>query len=153
MERKGSKWITFAIWMRNGIAICFTWLVLLMLIRNLCLGVERIATADLMKLLIGVCGGVLLFTMFFSGIVLKELGFTLRLTGFMLLGSIYESACFYWLGIFTEKGSFRQWILFGGIILILYGISMLIYECYSRKKAAVYTQALCSYQSVRKKEE
>ena len=149
MERKESKCITFFKWMRNGVAFCFTWLVLLLLIRNLFLGIEVISTESLGKIWMSVCGGVLLFTIFFSGLFLKKIEFVIRLTCFMFLIGLYESVCFYWLGIFTEQGSFGQWLLFGGIIVSLYAISMIIYEIYSRKKAVTYTHALHHYQEKR----
>lgn len=152
MGRNENRGKIFFTWMRNGVAFCFTWLVMLLLLRNSFLGVEVISTTSLLKILAFVFGGVLLFTVSFSESVFRKIGFTGRLTVFMILFSIYESVCFYWIGVFTTKGSLRQWLTFGGIILFLYGISMIVYEIYSRKKAVAYTHILNNYQRKRGKE-
>lgn len=142
---------TFLVWMRNGVAFCFTWLVIVLLAGNICKGIENISTIFLCKLLGFVCGSVLLFTLSFSETVLRGIGFTAKLTWFMVLFSGYETVCFYWMGIFSGKGSIRQWILYGGVIFVMYGISMLGYELYSRKKAKEYEHALYMYQEKRGK--
>ncbi len=142
---------TFLLWMRNGIAFAFTWLMIVLLVGNFLQGIESISTTGLLKLLAFVCGGVLLFTFFFSDTVLRGVGFTAKLTWFMVLFSAYESVCFYWMGVFSGKGSLTQWIFFWGIILVMYGISMFGYELYSRKKAVEYNYALHDYQEMRGK--
>ena len=53
---------TFLLWMRNGIAFAFTWLMIVLLVGNFLQGIESISTTGLLKLLAFVCGGVLLFT-------------------------------------------------------------------------------------------
>ncbi|MBQ3164287.1 MAG: hypothetical protein IJC02_07085 [Lachnospiraceae bacterium] len=140
---------TFFIWIRNGVAFCFTWLMVVILLRNTYLGIENISTTEIFKLLILACGGVILFTALFSETLIKGISFTAKLTGFMVLFSVYETVIFYWLGIFSGKGNVIQWMLFLGIILVMYGISMVGYELYSRKKAKDYDNALYAYQEKR----
>ena len=81
---------TFFIWIRNGVAFCFTWLMVVILLRNTYLGIENISTTEIFKLLILACGGVILFTALFSETLIKGISFTAKLTGFMVLFSVYE---------------------------------------------------------------
>lgn len=147
MNRK--KLRTFFIWMRNGICVSFTWLILLILLRNVVTGIEEIPTLFLCRMLLFVIGGVFIFTMLFSDILLREAGFVARLTGFLLLFGIYESICFYWFGLFRRPGTFFQWLLFAGIILVLYFLSIGIFLIYRKQKGAEYTAALQQYQQER----
>lgn len=144
---KDNKIKCFFVWMRNGISMCFTWLVLLLLIWNSIFGIEMLSTIALGRLLLFVSGGVLLFTVIFSNVIMQKPQFTSRLTGFMIVFAVYESVCFYWMGIFPNKGDIQQWLVFVGIILLLYFISIGIYQIYSKKKGNLYTQALRRYQS------
>lgn len=136
----------FWIWMRNGVSIFFTWLTLLWLILSIAFGVEKLLVTALLQLLVFVIGGVFLFTLLFSDIVIRRLGFVGRLTGFMLLFSVYEGICFYLFGLFHGRGSFTQWLIFAGIIVILYFVCIGIFRIYSRQKETEYTQALQRYQ-------
>lgn len=136
----------FLVWMRNGIAFSFTWLTLLVLMRNALFGIELISTIAVFQLLVFVTGGVFLFTVLFSGIWMRKSGFVTRLTVFMLLFSVYEGFCFYCFGLFGEQGSFLPWLLFTGIIVLLYFLCIGIFQVYSSKKGTEYTQALQRYQ-------
>lgn len=136
----------FLIWMRNGVSMSFTWLTLLLLIIGMVCGIDKIPLLVFVRLLAFVTGGVLLFTLMFSDVVIRKLQFMGRLTGFMLIFSVYEGICFYWFGLFREDGSFIQWFIFAGIIVILYFLCIGIFRIYSRKKEVEYTQALQRYQ-------
>lgn len=59
----------------------------------------------------------------------------MRLTGFMVTFGLYETLCFYSLGIFSEVGNVLQWLVFAGIIFLLYLICIAIYHKYSEKRA------------------
>ena len=141
---------TFFVWMRNGISFAFTWLVILMLSGNYLLGIEMIATVQLIKIMLFVIGGVLLFTVLFSKCILRTTSFIVRLTSFMIGFGIYEGISFYALGIFHKNASAYKWIIFWGILVALYMICIAIYHIYSYKKGEVYTQALVQYQENRK---
>lgn len=136
----------FLVWMRNGISISFTWLALLLLILSIALGLETISVTVLARMLVFVTGGVFLFTLLFSDVVIRKLGFVGRLTSFMLIFSVYEGCCFYLFGLFHGEGSFLQWLIFAGIIAILYFLCIGIFRIYSRRKGVEYTQALQRYQ-------
>ena len=136
----------FLVWMRNGVSISFTWLALLLLILSTALGMETISVTVLVRLLVFVTGGVFLFTLLFSDVAIRKLGFVGRLTSFMLIFSIYEGVCFYLFGLFHGEGSFLQWLIFAGIIVILYFLCIGIFRIYSRRKEVEYTQALQRYQ-------
>lgn len=151
MGTTGSRTKKLFTWLRNGISICFTWLTFLLLVRNFLYDIETVTTESLGKLFLCVCGGVLLFAILFSDAVIQKMTFTARLTGFMVLFSVYECAAFYWMEIFETRGSIKQWLIFAGIILGLYAVCILIYRQYSRKKGMLYTQALKEYQEKRKR--
>lgn len=139
----------FAIWMRNGVAISFTWLMLLFLIRNRIFGIKQIDTNMVEKLLVMVIGGVFLFTLFFLKGIVRKIGFVSRMTGFTFLFMAFEILCFYWMGIFSGTGSVITWAIFFLIFIILYGISIDIYFIYSKKKGELYTETLNQYKKVR----
>lgn len=136
----------FLVWMRNGISISFTWLALLLLILSIALELETIPVTVLARMLVFVTGGVFLFTLLFSDVAIRKLGFVGRLTSFMLIFSAYEGGCFYLFGLFHGEGSFLQWLIFAGIIVILYFLCIGIFRIYSRRKEVEYTQALQRYQ-------
>lgn len=141
--------IQFFKWMRNGIAFVYTWFILLLLIKNCMLKVENVSTIELSKLLVMTVGGVFLFCLFFSKLILKKTSFLFRLTCFMISITVYEIGCFYWLGVFNGLGSVKQWIILGGIILILYFICIGIFYLTNVQKEDMYTKSLISYQQRR----
>jgi len=81
---------------------------------------------------------------------IKNWTFTKRLTCFMVLLSLYECLNFYWMGFFSGIGTFIQWLVFIGIICVLYFICIAIYQRYSNKQGEIYTQALIKYQQQRR---
>lgn len=141
--------IQFSVWMRNGIAFCITWLLLLLLVYTHIFNIQTISTNILERLVFWIVGGVFIFNLIFTRLIIKKWNFTGRLTCFMVLISLYECLGFYWLGFFEGKGSAVQWTAFIGIIFILYFICMAIYQKYSKKKGEIYTQVLREYQSKR----
>ena len=63
--------------------------------------------------------------------------------------SLYECLGFYWLGLFEGKGTAVQWLIFIGIILVLYFICVVLYQKYSKKQGEIYTEGLQKYQTER----
>lgn len=137
----------FFVWLRNGISFCVTWFLLLLVIRNQILDIDSLSTDGLSKMLLFVTGGVLIFNLIFTKVIIKKWRFVTRLTWFMILISIYECIGFYWLGLFEDKGNVIQWLIFAGIVLASYFISIGIYSQYSKKRGELYTQALQRYQN------
>ena len=144
--------IQFLVWMRNGIAFCTCWLLILLLLYNHHSGIKSIPTDFLIHMMVFITGGVFLFSFFFTRLFLRKWRFVTRLTCFMLLISIYECIAFYSLGLFVENGTFAQWLGFIGIVLLLYVICLAIYQSYSKKQGELYTQALKNYQIKRSSE-
>lgn len=149
MRERKKDLIQFLVWMRNGTAFCTTWFLILILINNSYLGIETITTQGLVKLIAVVVGGMFIFAGFFTGLFIRKWSFNIRLTGFMLLFSIYECAAFYWLGIFGREGTVVEWSVFVGVVVAMYLICMGGYQIYSKKKGDLYTQALQKYQKGR----
>lgn len=149
MKNHKREIIQFSVWMRNGIAFCITWLLLLLLVYTHIFNIQTISTNILERLVFWIVSGVFIFNLIFTRLITKKWNFTGRLTCFMVLISLYECLGFYWLGFFEGKGSAVQWTTFIGIIFILYFICMAIYQKYSKKKGEIYTQVLREYQSKR----
>lgn len=152
MKNKKKEWLKFFIWMRNGIAFAFTWLVFLWMLFDRIYGLNSVHSDMMLRLLLLVAGGVLLFTVCFTRILVRRWHFTTRLTCFMLLFGIYEGVGFYYLGIFQRIGTLKEWLLFAGIIFGFYAVCIFVYELYSRKKGELYTMALTEYQQKRRME-
>lgn len=147
MKQQISQFFT---WLRNGTCFCFTWFLLLLTLLYLYYGKDTISTMGLLKLFMLSFGGVLLFCLLFTSLVFKKWLFVTRLTCFMICITLYECVGFYWLGIFSTKGTLRQWGIFMAIVLCLYFICIAIYHQYSKKKGELYTQALQTYQKKRR---
>ncbi len=146
MRNFKTEFIQFAIWMRNGIAFCTTWFLILILACSYILNFQIISVNVLMKMILFITGGVLIFNICFTRIIIKKLHFTARLTCFMCAVSLYECLGFYWLGFFKGRGTTAQWLIFIGIILILYFICICLYQKYSKKQGEIYTKVLRKYQ-------
>ena len=147
MKQQISQFFT---WLRNGTCFCFTWFLLLLILLYLYYGNDAISTMGLLKLFVLSFGGVLLFCLLFTNLLIRKWLFTTRLTSFMICITLYECIGFYWLGIFSTKGSLGQWGIFMAIVLCLYFICIAIYSQYSKKKGELYTQALQTYQEKRR---
>lgn len=146
MRKFKSEIIRFAVWMRNGVAFCTTWFLILILVYNYIFNIQNISTNGLMKVVLLIIGGVLIFNLSFTRIIIKKLNFMMRLTCFMCAISLYECLGFYCLGFFKGKGTAVQWLIFIGIILILYFICVVVYQKYSKKQGEIYTKGLQKYQ-------
>ncbi len=147
MRNFKSEVIRFAVWMRNGVAFCTTWFLILILAYNYIFNIRNISTKGLMKVVLLIIGGVLIFNLSFTRIIIKKKNFMVRLTCFMCAISLYECLGFYWLGYF--KGIAVQWLTFIGIIFALYFICAVLYQKYSKKKGEIYTKGLQKYQMER----
>jgi len=152
VRNKKKEWIKFMICMRNGISFVFTWLVFLWLLFDRVYGLNSVDGNRMLRLLLFVAGGVLLFAICFTKVLISRWNFTPRLTCFMLVFGVYEGIGFYYLGIFQRIGTIAEWLMFAGTILVFYAACILIYEIYSRKRGELYTQALTEYQKKRRLE-
>lgn len=149
MRNFKSEVLRFAVWMRNGVAFCTTWFLILILAYHYVFDIQNISTNSLTKVMLLIIGGVLIFNLIFTRLIINKLSFTVRLTCFMCAISLYECLGFYWLGFFEGKGTVVQWFIFIGIILILYFICAVLYQKYSKKQGELYTKRLQKYQMER----
>ncbi|MFR1709504.1 MAG: hypothetical protein ACLSV2_11425 [Clostridium sp.] len=149
MQKRKKDIIQFWVWMRNGIAFCTSWLLILMLAYNYIFNIQIILTNTLIKLVLWIIGGVFIFNLFFTPLIIKRWSFTKRLTCFMSVFSLYEGVGFYQFGFFMGKDAAAQWLRFIGIVFVLYLICIAIYNRYSKKQGEIYTQALQEYQQQR----
>lgn len=149
MKNRKRDIIQFLVCMRNGSAFCITWLLILLLIYSYIYNQQTISINILTKMLLLILGGVFIFSILFTQSFIKKWSFTKRLTAFMVSITVYECAGFYWIGIFTGKGTLIQWIIFIGIMCVLFFCCIAIYQRYSKKQGEFYTQALRKYQKKR----
>lgn len=152
MQNRKKDMIQFLVWLRNGTAFCTTWFLILVLAYNHFFSIQTIPTNSLIKLVFWIIGGVFIFNLCFTRLLISKWLFTKRLTCFMSAISLYECLGFYWLGFFTGTGTIFQWLLFIVIIFILYLVSIAIYQRYSKKQGEIYTRALQEYQQKRNME-
>ena len=150
MYKYKEDFIKFLVWMRNGTAFCTIWFLILMLVYNSIYNIPTISTNILIKLILLSFGGVFLFNVFFTCLFIKKWSFIKRLTGFMIVISLYECFCFYSLEFFQSHGTIIQWIIFAGIVLALYFCCIVIYQQYSKKQGEIYTKSLQAYQQKRR---
>lgn len=152
MRNRKRNIIQFFTWMRNGIAFCTTWFLVLILTYNYISHKQTILTESLIKMMFWIIGGVFIFNLLFTRLLIIKWRFIKRLSFFMIIIGLYQCLGFYWLGFFSTEGTVIQWFLFIMIILFLYLICIAIYCNYSKKQGEIYTQALQKYQQKRSKE-
>lgn len=152
MYKRKEELLKFLVWMRNGIAFCMTWFLVLMLIYNLIFDIPAISTNILIRLILLSAGGVFIFCFFFTCLFVKKWSFVKRLTGFMVGISIYECFSFFALEGFQSRGTIVEWLIFVGIVLLLYFCCIAIYQRYSKKQGEIYTKSLQAYQQKRSSE-
>lgn len=141
---------TFFIWLRNGTCFATTWFLILELIARWISGIDTISVDNLIKTIVWTVGGVLIFSVTFTRLVIRRVGFTVRLTIFMSAITLYEILFFYNIGLFNDTSYLHHWLFFFAIILCLYFICLVIYDSYRKKKCELYTQALLKYQQERR---
>lgn len=152
MQNSKKDFIQFGACMKNGIASCTTWVLMIVLAYNYLFHIQTVSTDGLAKLVVWLIGAVFLFNLLFSHLFIKKWSFQKRLTCFMAAISLYVSFGFYWLGFFAGRGTAARWLIFIGILFILYFICIAICQKHSEIQGKRYTQALRRYQAQRKKE-
>ena len=139
----------FLIWMRNGTCFAVTWLLILLLIGCYGFGTNYLSVSALAKIVLLSAGGVFLFSACFTKLFFVRWSFLTRISVFMVSLGIYQILAFYLIGLIGDGGTFAQWGIYGGILLVSYlGCLLIYFACYS-KKSKIYTQALHEYQKKR----
>ncbi len=152
MYKKKKEFQKFLVWLRNGTAFCTTWLLILLTGYNKIRHVTAIFTDQLIELILLSFGGVFLFNAFFTRLFIQRWNFIKRLTGFMIVISLYEGICFYWLGYFRSFDTMIGWGIFVGIVLALYFGCIMLYQLYGKRQGEIYTKSLQAYQNKRSME-
>ena len=140
---------TFFSWLRNGTCFAVTWFLILELIVRWLSGTDTISVVNLTKVIVWTVGGVAIFCVAFTRLIIRKFGFTARLTIFMSVITLYEILFFYNIGLFVNLSNFYHWIIFFTIIIFFYFICFVIYGFYRKQKCELYTHALQKYQQER----
>lgn len=137
----------FLISIRNMTAALFSWMLLVWMLYYAVLEEQNVALGTLWKLFaLSLCWAVL-FTVFYSTHLfdLKKLTPTKKFTFFMVLCTLAESLLIYRFGLFGIT-SLAQWGMFIGLVLLLYTLSLGIFEIYKNRAGKEYTKRLKEYQ-------
>ena len=131
--------------LRNGVALCFTWLVILIMLSGLLTGELAIKLTTLLSAFFISFVAVICFIVFFSDVFIRDKSFIFRLN-FALIVFIPAEI----FGFFEGKGSLSTWLIFAGIVLLLYSACIIIDKTIFKKKGEEYTFQLMKYQEERK---
>lgn len=134
---------------RDYTAYIFSWLAILILIASFVSGNVSVSAELLGKtLLLSVIAAVSL-TVAFTRTVIRRKGFLFRINFFVLVFIPAEIAVFYWMGIFSGAGTPVQWLIFFGVILFLYIVSVGIGTLACRKEGRAMNDMLDNYKKGR----
>jgi magnesium-transporting ATPase (P-type) len=136
--------------LRNGVALCFTWLVILLMLSGLFTGALAIKLTTLLSTLFISFVGVICFIVFFSDVFIRDRSFIFRLSFALIVFVPAEIFGFYLGGFFEGKGSLSTWLIFAGIVLFFYSLCIIIDKTFCKKKGEEYTFQLMKYQEERK---
>ena len=145
-----ADWKKAFVLFRNGLALCFTWLVILIMLSGFFTGAVAIKLTTLLSAFFISFVGVICFIVFFSDAFIRDRSFIFRLNFALIVFIPAEIFGFYLGGFFEGKGSLSTWLIFAGIVLFLYGLCILIDNTLCRKKGEEYTFQLMKYQEDRK---
>ena len=134
---------------RNWLAYSFSWLVICVLVVSLISGNETITVAFLLKVFVLCLWGVVSFAISFKNRYIRKKGFIFSLTVSYILFIPIEIAMFYFMGIFSTRGSLTTWIIFGGIVVLAYIVSVMVDALVMKKNAEIYTTRIHEYISNR----
>ena len=145
-----ADWKKAFVLFRNGLALCFTWLVILIMLSGFFTGAVAIKLTTLLSAFFISFVAVICFIVFFSDAFIRDRSFIFRLNFALIVFIPAEIFGFYLSGFFEGKGSLSTWLIFAGIVLFLYGLCILIDNTLCRKKGEEYTFQLMKYQEDRK---
>lgn len=134
---------------RDYTSYIFSWLTILIIIASFIGGNVSISAELLGKtLLLSVIAAVSL-TVAFTRTVIRKKGFLFRINLFALVFIPAEIAVFYSMGIFSGTGTPVQWLIFFGVILFLYIVSVSIGTLVCRKEGRSINEMLDNYKKGR----
>ena len=135
---------------RDYTAYIFSWLTILIIIVALAGGNVNISAAVLTKVLLLSLIAAVSCTVAFTRTVIRKKGFLFRINLFALVFIPAEIAVFYWIGIFRDAGTIYQWLIFFGVILFLYIVSVCIGTIACKKEGRSLNNMLDDYKKGRK---
>lgn len=130
---------------RDGIALTFTWLIICSVAVSLIGGSDSLKISYIVKVFVLCLWAVISFGICFKLEAVRKKGFIFSLTLFYILFIPIEIFMFYLMGIFARQGSRLEWVIFGIIIAVLYITSVLVDVLIMRKKADIYTEKIKTY--------
>jgi len=134
---------------RDYTAYIFSWLTILIVIVSFIGGNISISAAVLAKVLLLSFIAAVSCTVAFTRAVIRKKGFLFRINLFALVFIPAETAVFYWIGIFSGAGTPAQWLIFFGVILLLYIVSVGIGTLACRKEGRSLNNMLDDYKKGR----
>ena len=134
---------------RDYTAYIFSWLTILIIIVSFAGGNISISATLLAKVLLLSVIATFSCTVAFTRTVIRKKGFLFRINLFALVFIPSEIAVFYWIGIFSGKGTPVQWVVFFGVILSLYSISVSIGTLACRNEGRSINNLLDNYKKGR----
>lgn len=140
----------FLVWFRNGTAFISSWLMLIILVYSKLCSHETIKTNTLLWVFLWSACASLMFAFCFTNVLIKNKGFTARLTIYMTAGFVFNHVSLNLFFGIPYKEMFVGKLILLLIILLLYFSCIAIYTVYSRKKGRIYTKALHDFQQKRR---
>lgn len=138
-------------WFRNATVFVYAWLTLLLVIWANLTHVESLSTVLLGDLFIFSMLTAAGFSVIFTKAIIKKIGFIGRLNFMMIYFVCLEIGFFYKIGLFTTYFRLIEWLIFFGIVAILYALCLMIFRIYSRREEREYTSLLDEYKIKREK--
>lgn len=142
---KKSSMTEFCIRLRNMTCFLFTWLCILVMVGSCLLRIDYIEVGMLLKLFAFSMLTAFLLVTIFSDVLFRKKSFMFRLTVLFVLFVPLEILFFYWLGLFSQRGSIQKWGFFASIVAVFYIASVIIDRTINAKKGAEYNQKLENY--------
>ncbi len=136
---------------RDYTAYIFSWLTIIILIVSFISGNVSISALLIARILLLSVIAAVSCTVAFTRTVIRRRGFLFRINLFALVFIPAEIAAFYRIGIFDGAGTTVQWLIFFGVILLLYIVSVGIGTLACRKEGRDINDMLDNYKKGRNK--
>lgn len=135
----------FLAYVRNGLCFSYTWLLLMLMEGAAFSGIKAIEVGFLFKVFLMCLYGSVCFAVCFTDFVIRTKGFIFRLTVLFVTFIPVEVFTFYKLNLFAGKGTAREWLIFGAIVVSLYVTCLVLDKTKYKDKGEKYTRLLNEY--------
>ncbi|MBO4678649.1 MAG: hypothetical protein J5626_03180 [Lachnospiraceae bacterium] len=144
---------TFLTYVRNGLCFSYTWLLLMLMEGAVFSGIKAIEVGFLFKVFLMCLYGAVCFAACFTDFLIRTKGFIFRLTVLFVTFIPVEVFTFYKLNLFVGKGTAREWIAFGVIVVSFYVTCLVLDKTKFKDKGEKYTKLLNEYNMRNKNEQ